>query len=134
MFHSACISLSQEFTDEFNECFVLESWNPSFFYALLKTNLEEGGLVKQVMFSLNQFYLANNDREDLMINETFPGATFPLEYAFGLPNVEEICFFLFQAWWGCMWLQCTVRMESHWSGIGPKSSPLTTYQKSPSTT
>jgi len=63
----------QEFTDEFNECFVLESWNPSFFYALLKTNLEEGGLVKQVMFSLNQFYLANNDREDLMINETFPG-------------------------------------------------------------
>ena len=104
------ISLSQEFTDEFNECFVLESWNPSFFYALLKTNLEEGGLVKQVMFSLNQFYLANNDREDLMINETFPGATFPLEYAFGLPNVEEIWFF--QACWGCMWLQCTVRMES----------------------
>ena len=84
MFHSACISLSQEFTDEFNECFVLESWNPSFFYALLKTNLEEGGLVKQVMFSLNQFYLANNDREDLMINETFPGATSPLEYAFGV--------------------------------------------------
>ena len=28
-----------------------------------------------------------------MINETFPGATFPLEYAFGLPNVEEILVF-----------------------------------------